>query len=187
MINLFLIIKMNIEDLYVYVAGIRTTFNDVPGQIATSIFLSGCDLRCKGCQNKELWDLTAGKLMTVKQLIDELNDFTLSTWICFVGGEPLLQSHSILPIMSYFQNKSFALYSGYDYDFIESAFPEIVYNTQLKLLITGKYIEEIAIPEMFPISDNQEIRYRFKNDWEIIKQLPLVEAVKLFVSIKHIS
>ena len=44
---------------------------DGPG-IRTVLFMQGCDLHCKGCQNRSTWDLNKGKEVSVYDLVNEL-------------------------------------------------------------------------------------------------------------------
>jgi anaerobic ribonucleoside-triphosphate reductase activating protein len=48
----------------------------------TVLFLQGCNLRCKGCQNKSTWDIEKGVLIDVKELA---KDFDL----CLYTGHEL--------------------------------------------------------------------------------------------------
>ena len=43
----------------------------------TVLFLQGCNLRCKGCQNKSTWDIEKGVLIDVKELAKILREKTL--------------------------------------------------------------------------------------------------------------
>ena len=60
-----------------------------PG-VRTSLFVSGCRLRCPGCFNEEAWDFEAGKPFdetTRKQVLDSLEPFYIEG-ITVLGGEP---------------------------------------------------------------------------------------------------
>lgn len=121
--------------------------------IRVSLFVSGCDFRCKGCQNPQTWDINSGKPFTentLKVLINELNhDYVQG--LTLLGGEPLHQNNleTINMIIDNIHSKNFAknkdiwIYSGY-------TFEEIMKNNILKetifkcdVLVDGRYIEEL--------------------------------------------
>lgn len=67
---------------------------DGPG-VRFIIFLSGCAMRCNFCHNPDTWDMTAGTLTSVDELIKKALRYK-SYWgedggITVSGGEPLLQ------------------------------------------------------------------------------------------------
>ena len=76
-------------------------FVDGPG-IRTVVFLNGCKLRCKYCQNPETWKLGSYNY-TVKELVNKLlrnkNYYKSSNGgVTFSGGEPLIQSDFVIEV-----------------------------------------------------------------------------------------
>ena len=68
---------------------------DGPG-LRFVVFLQGCNLRCKCCHNPDTWDLSAGREITVSEILNEYNknrDFYAKGGITVTGGEPLLQEN----------------------------------------------------------------------------------------------
>jgi 7-carboxy-7-deazaguanine synthase len=57
-----------------------------------SIFvrLAGCPLRCHWCDTKYAWNPEAGNQMSIKQVLDEIQDLP-TRYIVLTGGEPLVQ------------------------------------------------------------------------------------------------
>lgn len=121
--------------------------------IRVSLFVSGCDFHCKGCQNPQTWDINSGKPFTentLKVLINELNhDYVQG--LTLLGGEPLHQNNleTINMIIDNIHSKNFTknkdvwIYSGY-------TFEEIMKNDILKetifkcdVLVDGRYVEEL--------------------------------------------
>lgn len=121
--------------------------------LRVSLFVSGCDFRCKGCQNPQTWDINSGKPFTentLKVLINELNhDYVQG--LTLLGGEPLHQNNleTINMIIDnihskdFIKNKDIWIYSGY-------TFEEIMKNDILKetifkcdVLVDGRYVEEL--------------------------------------------
>ncbi len=70
----------------------KLTLLDYPGQVACTVFLGGCDLRCPFCHNAELLDGSAPPLMDDAALLSFLKTRRgLLDGVCITGGEPLLQ------------------------------------------------------------------------------------------------
>lgn len=62
--------------------------------VGTSIFFTGCTLRCPGCHNEEIWDFRSGKLFdraAQDLVIQYLGDKHVSH-LSVLGGEPLDQN-----------------------------------------------------------------------------------------------
>ena len=75
---------------------------DGPG-IRFIIFLQGCHLHCKYCQNRDTWDASLGKFYSVSDLISKIlrykNFFKASGGgVTISGGEPLLQADFIIEL-----------------------------------------------------------------------------------------
>ena len=70
----------------------KLTLLDYPGQVACTVFLVGCDLRCPYCHNGELVAAPAPALMDDRELIAFLGKRRgLLDGVCVTGGEPLLR------------------------------------------------------------------------------------------------
>lgn len=73
---------------------------DGPG-IRFVIFMQGCSLKCKYCQNRDTWELNSGMEYTVDELVSKVmrykNYFTVSGGgVTVSGGEPLLQINFLI-------------------------------------------------------------------------------------------
>ena len=82
--------------------------NDGEG-IRTTIFLSGCPLRCKWCSNPETWNLNSGTLMSVKQVIDRVKRDVIffrqsGGGVTFSGGEATVQADFLGTLVDSFYN-----------------------------------------------------------------------------------
>lgn len=69
---------------------------DGPG-IRFVLFMQGCALQCRYCHNPDTWDTTAGKEMTVEQVLSEIESYVKyyelsGGGITVSGGEPTLQA-----------------------------------------------------------------------------------------------
>jgi pyruvate formate lyase activating enzyme len=74
------------------IAGIeKTTLIDYPGKIACTIFIYGCNFRCKFCHNPELVILPLKKEIPVEEILQYLEKRKGQLeGVCITGGEPLL-------------------------------------------------------------------------------------------------
>ena len=75
---------------------------DGPG-IRFVVFMQGCHLKCKYCQNRDTWDINAGKSYTVKEVIEKIlryKNYILASngGVTLSGGEPLLQQDFVIAL-----------------------------------------------------------------------------------------
>ena len=112
---------------------------DGPG-IRTVLFMQGCDIHCKGCQNKSTWDVTKGKEVSVDDLVNDLKKKVFNKKITISGGEPLLQKDELVKLVNKLVNEGFdiALYTGHVKEEVPA---EII--CKVKYLKTGSFIEEL--------------------------------------------
>ena len=75
---------------------------DGPG-IRFVVFMQGCHLRCKYCQNRDTWDINEGNNYTVKEVIEKIlryKNYILASngGVTLSGGEPLLQQDFVIAL-----------------------------------------------------------------------------------------
>ncbi|MFD1175389.1 pyruvate formate-lyase-activating protein [Paenibacillus puldeungensis] len=75
---------------------------DGPG-IRYVVFMQGCLLRCQYCHNPDTWTLGKGRIVTVRELVDEIQGYLpflkfSGGGITVSGGEPLLQVDFLLTL-----------------------------------------------------------------------------------------
>ena len=78
------------------------------------VFLQGCDLYCKNCQNKDTWDINKGHLVEAKELADLIRDRSFNKQITISGGEPLMQKDAVLELIELLPDYDICLYTGHD-------------------------------------------------------------------------
>ena len=98
--------------------------------IRVVLWISGCSIHCKGCQNPQTWDKNSGILFDAdakKELFEVLSKDYISG-ITFSGGHPLedynidIILNLILEIKEKFPTKTIWLYTGLIFD--KDIFPE---------------------------------------------------------------
>ncbi len=77
---------------------------DGPG-IRFVVFMQGCHLKCKYCQNRDTWSTGENHLVTVSELIKEINNYEKyiklsGGGITVSGGEPLLQTKFLIELFT---------------------------------------------------------------------------------------
>ena len=112
---------------------------DGPG-IRTIIFMQGCNLHCKGCQNKSTWDINKGIKLDINELVDNLINKSINKKITISGGEPLLQLDSLRYLIYKLNENRFdiTLYTGHE----KSDVPQDIINN-IKYLKTGSFKEDL--------------------------------------------
>lgn len=75
---------------------------DGPG-IRFVIFMQGCNLKCKYCQNRDTWDINLGDVYTVKEVIEKImryKNYMIASkgGVTLSGGEPLLQQDFVIAL-----------------------------------------------------------------------------------------
>lgn len=123
-----------------YVASIvENTIVDGIG-FRTSLYLSGCDLRCEDCHNKELWDIKAGNMMKVNELFEKIRGSF--TNITFIGGEPMMQAKPLTILAKEIKNntnKDIWIYSGHTYEEILKKDTYLQLLKYCDVLVDGKF------------------------------------------------
>ena len=125
---------------------------DGPG-IRTVLFMQGCDLHCKGCQNRSTWDIEKGKKVDIDELVNELNKKVFNKKITISGGEPLMQKEALIELVTKLNDLRFdiALYTGHQKEDVPSI---LLYK--VKYLKTGNFIQELKTTvKPFVGSENQ--------------------------------
>ena len=93
--------------------------------IRYSIYLAGCRHHCRGCQNPESWNPSAGTPLTpekIEKMICEINANPLLDGITFSGGDPLYEAIRAdvtalaKEIKERYPKKDIWVYTGYEWE-----------------------------------------------------------------------
>lgn len=132
--------------------------------IRTVLWVSGCSLHCKGCQNPESWDFNAGKPFDDKAK-QELFCYLKNPYIqgiTFSGGHPLDYKNAyaiyelILEIKEKFPQKDIWLYTGYSLTY------EDFYSHPLSWMVSGEETK-INILQMCDVVVDGEFREELRD------------------------
>ncbi len=142
--------------------------------IRTTLFVSGCRNRCKGCFQPQTWDFNYGKPFTDEVAEDIFKTFEnpFVRGLTVLGGEPMEPENqtALLPFLKEFKHRfperTIWLYTGNLYEELigikegsEKRLPitdEIL--SLVDILVDGRYVEELrSIGLRFRGSSNQRI------------------------------
>ena len=130
--------------------------------LRTVLWVSGCDHRCRGCQNPQTWPENSG-IPFDQAAHDELFE-ALSrdymTGITFSGGDPLYCSNIetvgalIQEIREKLPQKTIWLYTGSLFEDIR----RLPFISQIDVIVDGPYIQDIRDPQLhWKGSKNQRV------------------------------
>jgi len=146
-----------------WVARVFTSFIDVPDKVTTSVYFSGCSIRCKDCHNKEIWEKENGTLMTDDELIEKISENKLTEYVCFLGGEPTDQLDFLVHMAKRVKDevkKPIAMYTGREFEILPD---ELLDN--LFMVVCGPYRADLQ-QEGWPASSNQRVLIKRGTVWE---------------------
>lgn len=141
--------------------------------LRTTIFVSGCNHNCKGCQNPSSHDFSTGKELTdelLNEIFDNISKNSLIAGITLSGGDPLdpRNSDGSLKLLSEFKKrfpkKNVWVYTGFTVkqllktDYFKKLLPYINY------IVDGEFVlEKRDVTLAFRGSTNQRIYLVKKN------------------------
>ncbi len=115
-----------------------------PG-IRTSVFVTGCPLKCPGCFNKEYQDELNGKEWTKEQedLVIKYLKIEHVSGLSILGGEPLVQDENLLNLLKRAKkevDKDIWLWTGFCYEQLNKKQLEVL--KYVDVLVDGPFIQE---------------------------------------------
>lgn len=136
--------------------------------IRTSVFVSGCSNKCKGCFNQELWDKDYGQEFTdetIKEILDSI-DKPYIDGLSILGGDPLeyynleMVNKLIIEFRKRFGfNKSIWIWTGYLLEDIMNDDRRWEVVRKLDYLVDGPFVQR---------KKNLKLKYRGSENQRII-------------------
>ncbi|WP_342268728.1 4Fe-4S single cluster domain-containing protein [Spiroplasma endosymbiont of Aspidapion aeneum] len=107
------------------------------------IWVQGCLIGCKGCQNKSMLDLSEKLFVEVRVLFNEIKKSKKKNKIIGVtilGGEPFLQPEGLYELVDLCskENLDVICFTGYIYEKLKDEYENILNN--IDILIDGPFI-----------------------------------------------
>lgn len=114
--------------------------------LRTVLWVSGCEHKCKGCQNPCTWDPDSGEDFTSekKELLYKYLDNKYIKGITFSGGDPLHPNNRgevgklILDIKANYPSKDIWLYTGYTWEEVKEL--NLDFLRYIDVLVEGRFI-----------------------------------------------
>lgn len=123
------------------------------------IWTQGCSIRCKGCNNKHLWNVADAKKISKELFLEQFFSFKDIDGITLLGGEPTDQIDELLPIIRVIHNRGFTvvLFTGHEIEEFKS-YIEKNFISLCDLIICGPFdINKLNIYLHFRGSTNQRV------------------------------
>lgn len=145
------------------IAGIvNDSIVDGPG-IRFTIFTQGCPHNCEGCHNPQTHTFDDGKMVSVEELIDQIQRNPLLDGVTFSGGEPFVQAESLSVLAKVIHDNTeldVVTYTGYTFEQLMSGSEDNPYWKALlqetDILIDGPFVKSKKSYELhFRGSSNQ--------------------------------
>ena len=135
------------ESIYLYRIYHHSTV-DGPGRRIV-IQVAGCSIRCAGCYVPETHERTNGKLISISDIVEEIDEKSGEhDGVTILGGEPFDQPESLQILVEKLKEKNYHLviYSGYTLETLlmreQENINRILSNTDL--LIDGAFKRELS-------------------------------------------
>lgn len=130
--------------------------------IRYTIFVQGCNHKCKDCQNPETWDFNGGKLYDMDKVIENILSNPMLDGITLSGGDPMYMPNEVDEFISKLKSKNNAmtiwLYTGFTYEQCIADEEKAKVLKKIDVLVDGPYIaSKRALHLRFRGSSNQRI------------------------------
>lgn len=122
--------------------------------LRVTLFVSGCNNKCDGCQNPQTWDVNNGIPFNTEayQEIMEALEKPYITGVTLSGGDPMHEHNTYMilclcaDIKHKFPDKTIWVYTGYTFEQLcddnTSVWFDILKYTDV--LVDGKFVQELA-------------------------------------------
>lgn len=128
---------------------------DGPG-LRFTVFVQGCDHKCKGCHNPETWPFKKGSLRSIESILKDIHSNPLNKAVTFSGGDPLYQSEACTELASILKEEGYNIwvYTGFTWEEVKDD-PLMKYTD---VLVDGPFVESLKSYELrFRGSSNQRL------------------------------
>ena len=140
------------------------TFGTVDGPgIRYVVFLQGCYLQCKYCQNRDTWDINSGKYISVEELVNNIKKYityiTPRGGVTISGGEPLLQPYFLITLFK--ELKKLGIHTAIDTSGmveITDTIKELLSLTDL-VLLDIKHIDSKKCKDLVGFNNEKELAF----------------------------
>ena len=135
---------------------------DGPG-IRFVIFVQGCHLKCKYCQNRDTWDTHTGNLVSLDEILQRVKKYVNyikpTGGVTVTGGEPLLQTPFLISLFK--ELKKLNIHTAIDTSGMVDLTPDIKELLSLTdlVLLDIKHINSEKCKELVGYSNEKELEF----------------------------
>lgn len=115
-----------LESMRLRIAGVEPeSFVDGPG-IRFSIFTQGCSHHCPGCHNPQTHDFNGGHFVSLKELLEMIEENPLLDGVTLSGGDPMFQAATLVPLAREIKERglNLVIFTGFTYERLMALAPE---------------------------------------------------------------
>jgi 7-carboxy-7-deazaguanine synthase len=157
---------MHLIELYKSVQG-ESSFAGVP---CIFVRLAGCNLRCSWCDSE--YTFTGGQSFSADQIIAQIEALEPCRLIEFTGGEPMLQSRELLPLMDRLLASNYILMIETSGEQPLAAVPRAVHKiVDVKCPGAGAAANTFRMENLDALTPNDEVKFVLTNraDYEFAR------------------
>jgi len=157
---------MHLIELYKSVQG-ESSFAGVP---CIFVRLAGCNLRCSWCDSE--YTFTGGQSFSADQIIAQIEALEPCRLIEFTGGEPMLQSRELLPLMDRLLASNYTLMIETSGEQPLAAVPRAVHKiVDVKCPGAGAAANTFRMENLDALTPNDEVKFVLTNraDYEFAR------------------
>ena len=139
---------------------VEDTTVDGPG-FRTTVYCAGCPNRCPGCHNPQSWDITNGKEVDIKDILDVILADPFAD-VTFSGGDPMFQPSGFAALAKAVKERSgknIWCYTGY-------LFEDLLGNVQQRELLN--YIDVLVDGRFVEVLKDENLRFRGSSNQRVI-------------------
>jgi anaerobic ribonucleoside-triphosphate reductase activating protein len=125
------------------------------------LWLQGCPFRCEGCWNPDTWDFTAGKRLSVDDIMEVIAGVRGIEGVTVTGGEPFAQASALRCLVSRIRSAglSVMVFTGHEMDELRSDVARQVLAAT-DIVVTGRFVlAERDVSLRWRGSRNQQVHF----------------------------
>jgi 7-carboxy-7-deazaguanine synthase len=166
---------MHLIELYKSVQG-ESSFTGLP---CIFVRLAGCNLRCAWCDSE--YTFTGGKPFTADEIVAAIEALQPCPLIEFTGGEPMLQSRELLPLMQRLLDAGYKLMMETSGERPLADVPKAVHKiVDVKCPGAGSAANSFNLANLEAFTPNDEVKFVLSDriDYEFARDFILTHALE---------
>jgi 7-carboxy-7-deazaguanine synthase len=145
---------MHLIELYKSVQG-ESSFAGLP---CIFVRLAGCNLRCSWCDSE--YTFTGGKAYTAEEIVAQIERLAPCRLIEFTGGEPMLQSRELLPLIERLLAENYTLMIETSGERPLADVPKAVHKiVDVKCPGSGSAANSFRLENLEALTKNDEVKF----------------------------